>query len=88
MSQISGDTELLSFIEDSKTYRSEILLQLGQPSISIESDRILTYRLGGDEQKGYFIRESQLSWAETKYSLVLVFNPKGILEKHSLVRVQ
>ena len=86
--KIVGNPELLTFIADGQTTRTEILLQLGQPSASLESERILTYRLGGDTQQGYFVRETQRSWSETNYSLVLVFGPDGLLQQHSLVRVR
>ena len=83
-----GDAEMLTFITDGQTTRTEILLQLGQPSASFEAERILTYRIGGDERRGYFVRELQMSWSETNYSLVLVFGPDSILQSHSLIRVR
>lgn len=82
------DMKLLSFMNDGTTTRSETLLQLGQPTARFESDRILTYRIGGDAQAGYFISKNTSTWIDTNYSLVLVFDTNGILESHSLVHVQ
>lgn len=48
---------LLSFLEDGKTTKEEVLLRLGIPSAQFEGERILTYRLRfeyyseGDETK-------------------------------------
>jgi len=80
--------DLLAFINDGTTTRTETLLQLGQPAGRFESDRIMTYRVGGNAQSGYFIQKNTATWVDTNYSLVLVFDPDGILEIHSLVRVQ
>ena len=88
ISQIPGDPELLAFISDNKTTRTEVILKFGQPSAMIETDHILMYRLGGDKKSGYFIREETSSWADTKYSLILVFDADGVLRSHSQVRVQ
>lgn len=82
-----GSSTLLEFINDGQTSRTDVILKLGEPSASLESGRILTYRIGGDAQ-GYFIRETKNSWAGTNYSLVFVFDAQGILQSHSLVRVR
>ena len=84
----AGNPDLLKFLTDGQTARYEVLLQLGQPSAFFESERILTYKIGGDVQEGYFIREAEASWARTNFSLVLVFGSDGILISHSLVRVR
>ena len=83
-----GNPALLEFITDGQTTRTETILQLGQPSANFESEKILTYRLGGNTQNGYFIAEPQKSWSNTNYSLVFVFNQDGILQSHSLVRIR
>ena len=82
-----GDATLLEFITIGQTTRTEVLLNLGNPSASFENEHILTYRIGGNSIDGYFVRDAPGSWYETNYSLVLVFDPGGVLEKQSLVRV-
>ena len=82
-----GDTTLLEFMTFGQTTRTEVLLHLGTPSGSFENERILTYRIGGDSSKGYFVRDAAATWHETSYSLVLVFDSDGVLENQSLVRV-
>ena len=83
-----GNSTLLEFINEGQSTRTDVILKLGEPSASLESGRILTYRIGGDAQKGYFIRETKSSWSNTNYSLVFVFDAEGILQSHSLVRVR
>jgi hypothetical protein len=82
------------FLEDGKTSKQMVILKLGQPSGTFEGERILTYRIGRDE-KGYLVldRQARLGWwDETKYfslfSLVLIFDEKNVLSKHSMVAVR
>jgi len=70
------------------TSRETILLKLGEPSASFEQGRILTYRIGADDDQGYFLLDRQVRWTNTKYSLVLVFDGKGFLTKHNLIPVR
>jgi hypothetical protein len=84
---ISGaDPRLLEFLHDGATTRDEIILKFGSPSASFEQERILTYRLRGDDKQGYFVWKCG-TWEDVRYSLVLVFDEAGMLKKHSLVRV-
>ena len=85
-----GDPQLLEFLMDGTTTREEIVLKLGAPSATFEQERILTYRLGGDEKQGYIIRTPPPNgvWVAVHYSLVLVLDGAGTLKKHSLVPVQ
>ena len=84
----SHDPGLLEFLKDGQTTRQEILLRLGAPSRTMENERVLFYRLGQDG-KGYFIRDLVHDhWADVRYSLVLVLDDRGVLEKHSLVNVR
>jgi hypothetical protein len=83
-----GDLLLLDFLADGQTTRTEVLLRLGQPAASFESEHIFTYRIGGDSTNGYFVRDAPGTWYETNYSLVLVFHLTGNLESHSLVAVR
>lgn len=82
-----ADKDLLSFLTPG-TSKEAVLLKLGEPSASFEQGRVLTYRVGADDEKGYFLLDRQVRWDNTKYSLVLVFDEKGLLTKHTLVRVR
>ena len=69
-------------------------MSLGQPSGTFESQRILTFRLGFEARNnGYYPVERETTasgwptWTQTRFSLVLVFDDAGILQKHSLVKV-
>lgn len=83
----TGNPDLLKFLSDGQTARTDVILHLGQPSASFESEKVLTYRIGGDVKDGHFVREAA-SWAHTNFSLVLVFDADGILTSHSLVRIR
>lgn len=84
---------LLASIQDGVTTRQELLLRLGTPSTQFEGQRILTYQVRMDKSGEWQVfwprRLSQHSWLghwePGVYSLVLVFNPDGVLVKHSLV---
>lgn len=84
----------LAFLQDGKTTREEIFLKLGQPSAQFEGDRILTYKLNYNPDKGLSIHS--WNWSplgrggpvSCAYSLVLIFTPSGILEKHNAVPLQ
>jgi hypothetical protein len=91
---LKGRPDLLTFLSDGKTTRSEAIIALGQPSGRFEAEKILTYRLGFERRNnGYYIVERETTtngwptWSATKFSLVLVFDDAGILQKHSLVEV-
>lgn len=81
---------LLDFLQIGSTTRQQTILSLGQPSSSFEQDSILTYRIGHQPKQGYYIitPKAMLPWQQVRYSLVLVFNDNGILEKKNLVDVQ
>lgn len=83
-----GDSTLLDFINDGQTSRAEAILNLGQPSATFENERIHTYRIGGNRESGYFVRDAPGTWYETSFSLVLIFGADGTLESHSLVKVR
>jgi hypothetical protein len=86
------DKGLLDFLEDGKTTKQMAFEKLGQPSGTYENGRILTYRIGNEEGKGYYIEgagpSGQMLFKKSKHSLVLIFNDNGILERHSLVNVR
>ena len=92
---LKGRTDLLNFLADGKTTRTEIITTLGPPSGRFEKDKILTYRLGFESKNnGYYVVEREVipdanwpTWLLAKYSLVLCFDNTGVLLKHSLVEV-
>lgn len=86
-----GDKDLLAAVVPG-TSREAMLLKMGTPSASFEGGRIITYRIGeiveGDSP-GYFIIDRRVWEGDGKrFSLVLVFDEKGNLVKHSLVPVR
>lgn len=84
-----ADPALLQFLEDGRTTKEAVLLRLGQPSATLESEKYVTYRLGQDKHDGYFLIErAPMGWFGVKYNLVLVFDPQGVLRRHSLVEVR
>jgi hypothetical protein len=86
--QVPGDRNLINDVAIPGTTREATLLKMGEPSASFEAGRILTYRIGEDS-KGYFLSDRQvLRWANSNYSLVLVFDDRGLLTKHALVPVR
>jgi hypothetical protein len=72
---------VFAFIENGATTRARVLDQLGSPQAEFEHGRVLAYRL--DEK-----RDLVASFHQTAYSLILVFDERGILERHALVRVR
>lgn len=86
---LPADPHLLDFLRDGQSTKETVVLKLGQPSAVLESGRILTYRVGQEKDRGCFLREaSTTNWLELKFSLVLVFDPSEVLERHSLVEVR
>jgi len=91
---LKGSPDLLNFLSDGKTTRTEAIMALGQPSGRFEAEKILTFRLGLEPRNhGYYLVEREATtsgwptWTAAKFSLVLVFDDAGILRKHSLVEV-
>ena len=83
-----GNLALLDFIIDGETSRAKVILNLGQPSATFEDEHILTYRIGGSRETGYFVRDAPGTWYETSFSLVLVFDADSTLQSHSMVKVR
>jgi hypothetical protein len=87
----------LPFIKDSVATREEIMLHLGLPQGDYENGRIIIYRLAFNKEKKLLIVEREFeyyyktfpqnTWLLARYSLVLVFNEKNILVKHSLIEI-
>jgi hypothetical protein len=85
---VPPDKNLLNNVVATGTSREAVLLKLGEPSATFEAGRILTYRIGSDGDNSYFLMDCQVNWSNAKYSLVFVFDEKGLLTKHSLVPVR
>ncbi len=88
-------SDLLGFLVDGNTAKTEVLSKLGRPSGTFAAEGIFTYRIEFESKsKGYWVvgRETDASpwpiWERANYSLVLVFNNQGVLEKHSLVNIK
>jgi hypothetical protein len=86
----------LGLLEDGKTTEQEILLKFGIPSAQFEGERIFTYRLRYIQDQNRFEVASRevdrrdprfAQWGWTEYNLVLVFDEKHILRKHSMLRI-
>ena len=86
----------LALLEDGKTTKEDILLKFGIPSSQFEGERILTYRLRFNQKENRFEVVSRevdrrdlrfTDWIQTEYNLVLVFDERHILQKHSMLRI-
>ncbi len=86
----------LYFLADGETKKIVIISRLGKPSAQFQGGRILTYRLKIDH-KGVlrpvsqsleeFVIDRKLYDVNSMYSLVLIFDEKEILRRHSLVNI-
>jgi hypothetical protein len=94
---IETEAKWLSYLEDGKTTKEDVLLRLGLPSAQFEGERILTYRMMPSEEEGLVVVSRELDardpwlsqWARlAEYSLVLIFDDQHVLKRHSLVRVR
>jgi len=86
----------LAPLEDGKTTKQEILLKFGIPSAQFEGERIFTYRFRYNKEQNRFgvtarevgPRDPRFAqWGWTEYNLVLVFDEKHFLQKHSMLRI-
>lgn len=76
-------SEAFPFIRDGRTKKQEVLGRLGAPDNQYESGRIITYLAGMDDRSGHW---RVGLYFRARYTLVLVFGPDDLLERHSLVR--
>jgi hypothetical protein len=86
----------LYFLADGETKKIVIISRLGKPSAQFQGGRILTYRLKIDHKgvlrpvsqslEEFFI-DRKLFDVNSMYSLVLIFDEKEILRRHSLVNI-
>ena len=84
----------LSFVRDGQLTLDEAVLRLGVPTDHFEVDRILTYRIAYHRKDGVVLLAPRpifagdlmdLDWQEGQYSLVLVFDARGVLKGHSIL---
>lgn len=85
--QPRGRADLLDFLQEATTCKEQVYLTLGDPSMSYEGGRIVTYRLGKNKG-GYYLLQNGPDFQGVNYSLVLVFSEQGCIAKHSLVEVR
>lgn len=77
------EEKALAFAVPGQTTREEVLLELGPAYRAYENERILTYTLWYDEEKG-LVPIPQNIHSTHKFYLVLVFDERGILKRHRL----
>jgi len=83
-------SDLLAFLQNGVTTRADAVLQLGTPTATLEQEKIITFRIGQDPKQGYYVVSPRQAspWQSVRYSLVLVFNAEGVLQRHRLVLVE
>lgn len=78
----------LAFLTDGATTRTEVLLRLGEPAAVFEAGRILTYQLerrGDGSLRTRIPHTGAHELGRWELSLVMVFGPRGVLDRHNLV---
>ena len=88
---LKSDPDLLKFLKIGQTTREDVLLNLAEPSATFEQAKVLTYSVIEDHKSGYRINYAQLpgyKWLFVDYSLVLVFDDTGVLQRQNLVPVR
>lgn len=84
-----GQPDLLAFIVDGRTERSELIARLGQPGRRLQADRLWTYRIGHDAAGPFVASDAHgPHWVPADASLVLVLDDAGVLLRHALVPVR
>jgi len=83
----TGRADLFDFLNDGTTRRDDVYLKLGEPSAKYEDSTIFAYRLVKD-QGGYVLLNPGSSRWRVQYNLILVFDPIGVLRRHSIVEVR
>jgi hypothetical protein len=96
-------SERFPFVQDGKTSKEDVLLSIGEPDNRYEGGRILTYKRCGythledqlrlsntrlSDEKGEALRAAVRCSAELTNTLILVFGPDDLVERHSLVLVK
>jgi hypothetical protein len=87
-----GHKDLLAFLQDGSTTNNDVETRLGPASIWGEGS-IWTYRIGKASDEFYlFPKKSDWLedryWWDARFSLVLEFDPNGVLRRHALINVE
>ena len=83
-----GQRDLLAFVTDGVTAKSDIYLKLGPPGREFEGGRIATWRVAEDDGGYYVVASSTDGWRGSRHELVVVFGANGRVERHSLVQLR
>lgn len=86
-----GKAVNLDSIVVGSTTRDSVIRELGPPSASFEQNGILTYRLAHHPEfsRPYVVPlRPYAGWSGVKYSLVLTFDWRGVLDGCSFVEVK
>lgn len=83
----TGNPQLLDFLQDGSTTREDVYLNLAEPVETFEGGRILAYHLVQDKT-GYMVATRRTNTWNVRFSLVLSFDDRGILRRHSVVPVK
>ena len=81
-----GRPDLLTSLVDGTSRCPDVPATLGEPSGRYESDRLLTYRIA-EKPAGFYRVANSEPWNTANYSLIVVCDAQGTLQKHTLVRV-
>src|SRR5687768_13616900 len=85
----------LAFVRDGVTSREQALLQLGLPSGQFEGERIMTWRLCYNGETLFPIAAERAPddprytmWRVPAYNLILVFDARNLVQRHSFIEVR
>ena len=81
-----GRQDLFTSLVDGTSRCADVVATLGEPSGRYEADRLLTYRVA-EHPLGWYRVANGERWNTANYSLIVVCDAQGDLEKHTLVRV-
>jgi hypothetical protein len=73
------------FLQEGKTTRQQIIERMGAPRAEFEKDRVLTYWVFENQHGKMDVGTPPKSSDGRSYSLVLAFDERGVLLRHSLV---
>ena len=76
----------LSFIEDGKTTKDEIILKYGFPMKTFNNGGILIYNTAFSEKRGFITMQDVAKVGD--YHFVFVFDENNILKRHSFLKVR
>jgi hypothetical protein len=89
------EAQYLAFVRDGVTSREQALLQLGLPSGQFEGERIMTWRLCYNGETLFPIAAERAPddprytmWRVPAYNLVLVFDARNLVQRHSFIEVR